>query len=171
MSKNKFFICGIILRQGMKWSTSQENTQYKLGICYMLFDVTVLLLKHLWKLQMRWYPMGKYIYTSVTWSKWTYNIMQKARLISKQKACLSSWVIQICLFLYNSSLLRYDVTVIGTQLLCFKGACCLHVQRLRSPRKETKMPGTVFVYCFKKWPRTHSAEATWSVSWWRQRTQ
>jgi len=50
MSKNKPFICGVTLRQGMKWSTTQEKTQYKLGVCYMLFGVTVLFLKHLWKL-------------------------------------------------------------------------------------------------------------------------
>lgn len=50
MPKNKPFICGVTLRQGMKWSTSQEKTQYKLGVCYMLYGVTVLLLKHLLKL-------------------------------------------------------------------------------------------------------------------------
>lgn len=83
---------------------------------------------------------------------------------------MSGWVIQICLFLCDSSLLRYDVTLIGAQLLCFKGACCLHVQSLRSPRKETDAWKNL-VYCFKKWTRTHSAKATRSVSWWRQRTQ
>ena len=50
MSKNKSFICGVTLRQGMKWSKAQEKTQYKLGLCYMMFAVIVLLLKHVWKL-------------------------------------------------------------------------------------------------------------------------
>jgi hypothetical protein len=71
---------------------TDKKTQYKLCLCYMLFGVTILLLKHLWKLQMKWYTMGKYTYMSVKWSKWTYSIMQEARLMSKQKACLSSWV-------------------------------------------------------------------------------
>jgi len=65
---------------------------------------------------------------------------------------LSGRVIQICLFLYDSSLLKYDVTLIGTQLLWYKGACCLHVQSLRSPRKETQIPGRVLCVVLKNDP-------------------